>query len=165
MDNLITVRSGLDRHQAALFKSNLEGHGIAAFLENENIGSLNFVVHTDLLVRAGDRVAAEALLSKVDAIPASRFPTRLDADGEERACQHCGSMRIHHYVGTVKTWMPGVKIQATPGDGWFHCLECESYYREKPLGFASLPIALLWSVTLGAIVLGLYFFIQWLRFL
>lgn len=165
MDNLVVVRTGLDRHQAALFKSNLEGHGIAAFLENEHIGSLNYVVHTDLLVRSVDKGAAEALLSKVDTIPVSKFPTRLDADGEERACQHCGSMRVHPYVGAVATWVPGFKIQAAPGEGWFHCLECDSYYREQPLGFASLPVALLWSVTLGAVVFGLYFLIQWLRFL
>lgn len=165
MNSLTIVRSSLDRHQANLFKSNLEGHGIPAFLENENIGSLNYVVQIDLLVRQRDKAAAEALLSKVDTIPLSKFPTRLDADGEERACAHCGSMRVHAYIGEVPTWAPGVKLQATPEAGYFHCLECDSYYREKRLGFASFPIALMWSLTLGAFVLGLYFLIQWLRFL
>ena len=165
MDSLIVVRRGLDRHQATLFKSNLEGHGITAFLENEHIGSLNYVVHTDLLVRAADKTAAEALLSKVDAIPVARFPSRMDPDGEEYACHQCGSMRVHPFIGAVPTWVPGVKVQATPDGGWFHCLECDSYYREKGLGFASFPIAMMWSLTLGAIVLGLYFLIQWLRFL
>lgn len=165
MNSLVVVRSRLDRHQANLFKSNLEGHGIPAFLENENIGSLNYVVQTDLLVRLRDKEAADALLSKVDTIPLSRFPKRLDADGEERACEHCGSMRVHAFVGEVPTLVPGIKVKATPETGYFHCLECNSYYREKRLGFASFPIAMMWSLTLGAFVLGLYFLIQWLRFL
>lgn len=165
LNKLVPIRTGLDRSQADLLKANLEGHGVPAFLANENIGSLNFVVHTDLLVRAKNWKDAEQLLSKIDAIPASRFSKRFDPDGEEYACQHCGSMRVHPFVGEVPTWLPGLKLKAVPEQTWFHCMECDSYYREKRSSFISFPIAMMWSLTLGAFVLGLYFLIQWLRFL
>lgn len=163
LDKLVIIRSGLDGHQANMFKLNLEGQGIPAFLANDNVGSLNFVSHTDLFVKAKDWRAAEQFLSKVDVLPKRR--RMLDPDGEEHACRHCGSNRVHSFVGEVPTLVPFVRLEASADGGWFHCLECDSYFREGRRQFAGLPIALAWSLFMGGAALGVVLLINWLKYL
>lgn len=163
LDKLVVIRAGLDGHQANLLKLNLEGQGVPAFLANEHVGSMNFVSNTDLFVRAKDWRAAEQALSKIELMPL-RSQT-LDADGEERACPHCGSHRVHTFVGEVPSAIPFLRYKADPGDQWFHCLECGSYHRAVRQRFAGLPIALAWSAFMGAVVLAIIFLINWLKYL
>lgn len=146
-----------------MLKLNLEGQGIPAFLANENTGSLNFVSHTDLFVRAKDWAAAEQALSKIETFP--RPPRKFDADGDEISCSHCGSGRVRSFVGDVPTLVPLVGRKAGPEDGWFHCLECDSYYNTSRSRFASMPIAFAWSAFMGALAFGLIWFINWFSYL
>lgn len=163
LDKLVAIRSGLDGHQANMLKLNLEGQGVPAFLANENVGSLNFVSNTDLFVRAKDWRAAERLLSKIDTLPGPQ--PRLDPDGEEYVCRHCGSNRVHPFSGEVPTLIPFVRLKAAAGDRWFHCLECDSHFREGRQQFAGMPVALAWSAFMGALAFGLILLINWLRYL
>lgn len=165
MDQLVPLRSGLDARQAGLLKTNLEGQGVPAYLASEAAGAAPVKGQADLFVRAKNWQQAETLLSKIEVIPASRFPGRTDADGEELACDHCGSSRVHPYVGKVPTLIPGVYQVATPEDQWVHCLDCDSYSRTRRARFTGAPIALMWGGALGLLFFGLYFLIQWLRFL
>ena len=163
LDKLVVIRSNLDGHQANMLKLNLEGQGVPAFLANENTGSLNFVSNTDLFVRAKDWAAAEQALSKIDIFP--RAPRKFDADGDEISCRHCGSSRIMPFVGDVPTLIPFVGRKAAPNDGWFHCLECNSYYNASRPRFSAMPIALGWSAFMGLLVFGLILLINWLIYL
>lgn len=163
LDKLVVIRSDLNSHQANMLKLNLEGQGVPAFLANENTGSLNFANNTDLFVRAKDWATAEQALSKIETFP--RPPQKFDADGEEISCSHCGSSRVVTFVGDIPTAVPFVGITARPGDGWFHCLECDSYYSTSRSRFSSMPIALGWSVFMGALAFGLIMLINWLIYL
>jgi len=163
LNKLVVIRAGLDGQQANMLKLNLEGQGVSAFLANENTGSLNIHSHTDLFVRAKDWAAAEKLLSKIEAFP--RPPRKFDADGDEIGCSHCGSSRVRPFIGSVPTLVPLVGIKAGPDDGWFHCLECNSYYSVSRNRFSSMPIALGWSAFMGALAFGLVLLINWLIYL
>jgi len=163
LDKLVVIRAGLDSHQANMLKLNLEGQGVPAFLANENTGSLNFHSHTDLFVRAKDWATAEKLLSKIEAFP--RPPRKFDADGDDIGCSHCGSSRVRPFVGNVPTMVPLIGIKAGYDDGWFHCLECNSYYSAKRSRFSSMPIALGWSAFMGALAFGLVLIFNWLIYL
>lgn len=164
-DRLVTIRTGLYQADAALMRSLLEGHGIQVFMNAEHASTMNEGYNTDVMVRASQWKEAEEVLNKVATMPRCAIPVRLDEDGEERACAHCGSTRVHPFEGEVPTFIPGIRIAATRGENWFHCLQCDSHYRDKRSRFAGLPVALAWSATVGLSVLGLYWFIDWLRWL
>ncbi len=159
----MAIRSGLDGQQAQLLKLNLEGQGVPAFLANEHVGSMNFVSNTDLFVKAKDWRVAEQALSKIELMPMSS--PSLDSDGEVRSCPHCGSHRVHAFVGEVPSAIPFVRYRADPEDQWFHCLECGSYHQAIRKRFAGLPIALAWSAFMGTLVLAIIFLINWLKYL
>lgn len=159
LTQLVPLRSGLGFQQAQMLKANLEGAGIPAFLSNEDAGDLKFGGVTDILVRANRWKEAEVQIGKISLMPAP--PQHF----EDAACEHCGSSRIHPFVGAVPTFIPMVKLSAVQEDGWFHCLECDSYWRNERKRFSSLPVAFLWSITLGAVALAAYSLIQWLRWL
>lgn len=163
LNRLIAIRSGLDGHQAQMLKLNLEGQGVPAFLTNDHTGSLNFMTSTDLYVRAKDWRAAEEALSVIELMP--RRPGQLDSDGEEFTCRHCGSHRVHPFVGEVPTVVPFVRLKAEVNGKWFHCLECDSYFNDSRKRFAGMPIALAWSALMGALALGIIFLINWLKYL
>ncbi len=175
LDKLVVIRSGLDGHQANMLKLNLEGQGVPAFLANENTGSLNFLSHTDLFVRAKDWAAAEQALSKIETFPRAQgapgAPGNVGAgDGGTRdvgdiGCSHCGSSRVMPFVGDVPTAIPFVVTKAGPTDGWYHCNECDSYYTASRSRFSSMPIALGWSAFMGALAFGLILLINWLMYL
>lgn len=162
LDKLVAVRSGLDGQQAQLLKLNLEGQGVPAFLANEHVGAMNFVSNTDLYVRARDWRAAEQALAKIELLPRREAPR--DADGEERSCPHCGSHRVHAFVGEVPSALPFIRYKAEADDKWFHCLECGSYHQAVRKRFSGMPIALAWSMTMAAIALGTLAFINWLKY-
>lgn len=163
LDKLVVIRSGLDAHQANMLKLNLEGQGVPAFLANENTGSLNFISHTDLFVRAKDWAVAEQALSKIETFP--RAPGNVGADVGDVGCSHCGSSRVMPFVGNVPTAIPFVVTKAGPMDGWYHCIECDSYYTASRSRFSSMPIALGWSAFMGVLAFGLILLINWLIYL
>lgn len=162
-NKLVAIRSGLDGNQANLLKLNLEGQGVPAFLANEHTGSMNFISSTDLYVRAKDWRAAEQALSNIEMLPRSNI--RTDSDGEYVSCAHCGSHRVHPFVGAVPTILPFVQLKAEASGNWFHCLECDSYYRNERKRFAGLPVALAWSAFMGALALLTIAVINWLKYL
>ena len=163
MERLVVVRAGLDGRQAQMLKANLEGQGVPAFLSREHEGNIQFINNTSLYVKAKDWGVAEQVLSKVELMP-QRAALR-DADGEERSCPHCGSHRLHGFVGEVPTLIPFIKLKADVGDQWFHCLECDSYHQAVRKRFAGLPFALAWAAFMGALALSVIIFINWLKYL
>ncbi|TNE65014.1 MAG: DUF2007 domain-containing protein [Alphaproteobacteria bacterium] len=165
-NRLVVVRSGLDSADAALLRSLLEGNGVQVFVANENVASMNQGMWADLYVRASDRARAEAILGKVATLPRCAIPVRRDEDGEELACVHCGSTRVHPFEGAVPTVVPGVRRQARLKDHWYHCLQCDSYYQEgRRPRFSGLPVALAWGGLLGLATLGVIWLIEYLRYL
>lgn len=160
MEQLVAIRTGLSLQQAHMLKSNLEGRGIPTFLSGDEPGVMRFGGQTSLLVRAKHWKHAEELLSNITLLPSAP-----NAHADDMACTQCGSARIHPFVGEVPTFFPKVNISAEPEDGWFHCLECDSYWRDRMRKFASFPIAFLWSITLGLVMLAVYSLIQWLKWL
>lgn len=169
-DKLVTIRTGLASTDAQLLCTLLEGEGIQVFTNAEHAsaleqGPLGGAITADLMVRAADWKQAEQTLAKVATMPRCAFPVRLDEDGEERSCRHCGSIRVHPYEGEVPTFIPGIRIAARPEDTWFHCLQCDSYYRDRRSRFAGLPFAALWSAAVGVFVICLYWLIDWLMWL
>lgn len=164
-NRLIPLRTGLETADAQLLKSVLNANGVEVFLNGENMSSLNFVVRTDIMVRAIDKVRADAVIDKIATMPRCQIPRHTDEDGEERACAHCGSTRVHPYVGEVPTIIPGIRLAAEQGAGWFHCLQCDSHYRDKRSQFSGMPFAMMWSAALGGFGFGLYWFIDWIKWL
>lgn len=164
-NRLVPVRTGLNQADAQLLKSLLDANGVQVFLTHENMGSLNYGVRADLMVRAIDKVRADAVLAKVATLPRGAFPARLDEDGEELACRHCGSERVHPYVGAVPSGIPGIKLSASQADNWYHCLQCDSYFRNQRSRLAGIPIALMWGGTLAALTLFVIWLIEFLRWL
>ncbi len=164
-NRLIPLRTGLDAGDAQMLKSLLNANGIEVFLNGENMASQNFSVRTDVMVRGVDKTRADAVIEKIATMPRCQIPRHLDDDGEERACSHCGSTRVHPFVGEVPTSVPGIRLAAVEGGGWFHCLQCDSYYRDRRSRFSGLPIALMWSIFLGGFGFALYWFIDWLKWL
>lgn len=164
-DRLVPIRTGLGQADAQLLRSLLEGNGIKVFMNGEHMGALNYGARADIMVRASEWKEAEQVLQKVATMPRCAIPVRLDEDGEERACAHCGSTRVHGFDGEVPTFIPGIRLAAKKEEGWFHCLQCDSYYRDRHSRFSGLPFALLWSACVGAFVICLYWFIDWLKYL
>jgi len=164
-NRLVPLRREMEPADAQLMRSLLTANGIEVFLNGENMGSLNYVVRTDIMIRAIDKVRAESVLKKVSAIPRRQLPSHFDGDGEERACAQCGSTQIHPYVGEVPTIIPGIRLSAGAGEGWYHCLQCDSHYRDQPTRFSGMPIALMWGGFLGASGFALYWIIDWLKWL
>jgi Putative prokaryotic signal transducing protein len=163
-NRLISLRSGLDPADAQMLKSVLNANGVEVFLNGENMGSLNFAVRTDIMVRQIDKSRADAVIHKIATMPRCQIP-RIDEDGEERACAQCGSTRVHAFVGEVPTFIPGIRLAAVEGGGWFHCLQCGSHYRDQLSRFSGLPVALMWSASLGGFGFGLYWLIDWIKWL
>jgi len=164
-NRLIPLRTGLDTGDAQLLKSVLNANGVEVFLNGENMSSLNYVVRTDIMIRAIDKVRADAVIEKIATMPRCQIPRHIDEDGEERSCSQCGSTRVHPFAGEVPTFFPGIRVEARKEDGWFHCLQCDSHYKDKRSQFAGMPFALMWSVLLGSFGFALYWFIDWLRWL
>lgn len=164
-DRLVTIRSGLEAADAQLLRSLLEGNGVTVFMNGEHMGALNYAVRAEIMVRASEWKKAEEVLQKVATMPRCAIPTQLDEDGEERACAQCGSTRVHSFEGEVPTFIPGVRIAAAKADGWFHCLQCDSHYRDRRSRFSGLPFAMLWSGVVGLFVICLYWIIDWLKWL
>ena len=169
LNKLVVIRSGLTGQQANMLKVNLEGHGVPAFLANENMSGLLSVSNADLYVRARDWRAAEQLLGNIETLP-QRYTTVPDAGpdlefADEPACRHCGSTRVHPHTGDVPTWIPFMRQQALPVDRWMHCMECDSYYRGRRPRFAGLPIALGWSLFMGVLALTVVMLLNWLKYL
>lgn len=161
LDSLVTLRSALMRDKAHILKTTLESYGIPAFLASENMGSLMYGVATDLLVRRGDLPRAQSLLENVSAL---NLPDRND-DEDGVHCPSCGSSRVVVHTGTVPSILPGITWRAPAEDGWMHCFECKSYWREGGRRFSSLPLALLWGLSLGGLSLVLISIIEWLRWI
>lgn len=164
-NRLIPLRTGLDAGDAQMLKSVLNANGVEVFLNGANMASLNYAVRTDIMVRAIDKVCADAVIEKISTMPRCQIPRHMDEDGEERACAQCGSTHVRPFIGEVPTVIPGIRLAAEPGTDWFHCMQCDSHYRDRRSSFAGLPIALMWSVFLGSFGFGLYWFIDWLRWL
>lgn len=164
-NRLVPVRTGLMQADAQLLKSLLDANGVQVFLTHENMGSLNYGVRADIMVRAIDKVRADAALANVATLPHGAFPARLDEDGEELACQHCGSERVHPFEGQVPSGVPGLRWAAAKDDQWYHCLQCDSYFRNRRSRLAGLPIALIWGGTLAALTLFVIWLIEFLRWL
>ena len=159
-NRLIVIRSHLNAAEGRLMRTLLDARGIHAFLAGENVAGVNQGMFANLMVRAGDRAAAEAILSNVTALPAT---VRHDPDGEELACQRCGSQRVHPYVGVLPTSVPFLRARAEPEDACYHCLECGSYYSEKRPRFTSLSLALVWGGILALATLGALYIINLLQ--
>jgi len=164
-NRLVPLRRGLTTADAQLMRSLLTANGLQVFVNSENMGALNYAVGTDVMVRAVDKGRAEDVLKKVAAIPRCQLPTHFDEDGEERACAHCGSTHVHAFVGEVPTFIPGVRLAASAGEGWYHCLQCDSHYREQKSRFSGMPVALMWGGFLGGAGFALYWVIDWLKWL
>ncbi|MEX0299812.1 MAG: DUF2007 domain-containing protein [Kordiimonas sp.] len=164
-DRLVTLRGGLDPSDAQLLRSLLEGNGVKVFMNGEYMSSVHPAVRADIMVRASDWKEAEQVIQKVATMPRCAIPTRLDEDGEERACEQCGSTRVHRFEGEVPTFIPGIRLAAQKQDDWFHCLQCDSYYKDKRSRFSGLPFALMWSACVGLFVICLYWLIDWLKYL
>jgi len=164
-DRLVTLRSGFYADDAQLTKSLLEGNGVQVFMVGEGVSSMNEGYHAAIMVRASQWKQAEEILNKVALMPRSAVAARLDEDGEEHACSQCGSTRVHAFVGEVPTVIPGVRLSAMQGEGWFHCLQCNSHYKDKRSRFAGLPFGILWGGVVGLFFLCLYWFLEWLRWL
>ena len=159
-NRLIVIRSHLNAADGRLMRTLLDARGIHAFLAGENVAGMNEGMFANLMVRAGDREAAEAILSNVTAMPAT---VRHDPDGEEMACQRCGSQRVHPYVGPLPSSLPFMRPRAEPGDACYHCLECGSYYSEKRPRFTSFSLALAWGGILALATLGALYIINFLQ--
>ncbi len=164
-DRLVTLRGGLDPSDAQLLRSLLEGNGIKVFMNGEHMSAVHPAVRADIMVRASEWKEAEQVIQKVATMPRCAIPTRLDEDGEERACAQCGSTRVHRFEGEVPTFIPGIRLAAQKQDDWFHCLQCDSYYKDKRSRFSGLPFALIWSAFVGLFVICLYWLIDWLKYL
>lgn len=164
-NRLVPVRTGLEPADAQLLKSVLTANGVEVFMNGENMGALNYAVRADIMVRAIDKVRAESVIQKIATMPRCQLPRHFDEDGEEHACSHCGSSRVHPFVGEVPTFIPGIRLAAEQNGGWFHCLQCDSHFRDRRSRFSGLPIAFMWSAALGAFGIGLYWFIDWLKWL
>ncbi|MBL4639272.1 MAG: DUF2007 domain-containing protein [Kordiimonadaceae bacterium] len=161
-DRLVPIRTALDQAEAQLLRSLLEGHGVKVFMNGEHMGSLNYAVRADLMVMASQWKIAEGILNKIATLPSRSI---VDEYGDERSCSQCGSTRVHAFVGEVPTFIPGVRVAANPEDKWFHCLQCDTHYRDAFSRYAGLQIAFVWGGTLGAFFLGLYWLIDWLKWL
>jgi hypothetical protein len=164
-DRLVPLRSGLNPSDAHLIKSILTANGIEVFLHGEHASTLQPGVFTDVMIRAVDKVRADSVLDKVSTMPSCKIPRYTDADGEEQACEHCGSTFVAPYVGNVASSIPGVKIAAGVGDGWFHCRQCDSHYCSKRSRYSGMPLGIAWAGTVGGFVFALYWFIDWLKWL
>jgi DNA-directed RNA polymerase subunit RPC12/RpoP len=164
-NRLVPVRTGLDQADAQLLRSLLDANGVQVFVSHENMGSLGYGVRADIMVRAIDKVRADAVLAKVATLPRSAIPVRLDEGGEEIACRHCGSERVHPYEGAVPTLIPGLRLAARRDERWYHCLQCDSYFRDRRSKFAGIPIALMWGATLAVLTLFVIWLIEFLRWL
>lgn len=164
-NRLIAIRTGLDASDAQLLKSLLDANGVEVYLSNENMGSLGYGVRTDIMVRAIDKVRADAVLTKIATMPRCAIPTRLDEDGEEIACRHCGSERVHPFEGEVPTIIPGIRLKADKAEGWYHCLQCDSYFKNSLSRLASIPVAMMWGGALAGLTLFIIWLIEFLRWL
>ncbi|MBL4788930.1 MAG: hypothetical protein JKY60_07735 [Kordiimonadaceae bacterium] len=164
-NKLVPLRKGLETSDAQLLRSLLNANDIEVFLNSENMSGLHCVVQTDVMIRVIDKVRADSVLKKVATLPRCALPRHFDEDGEERACTQCGSTQVHPFVGEVQTFIPGIRLAARKGDSWFHCLQCDTHYQDKHSRFAGMPIALMWSASLGGFVFALYWFFDWLRWL
>lgn len=164
-DRLVTIRRGLEQADAALLRSLLEGAGVTVFMNGEHMGALHPGIRAEIMVRASEWKLAEETLQKVATMPRCAIPTRLDVDGEERACAQCGSTRVHPFEGEVPTFIPGIRIATNKEDEWFHCLQCDSYYKDRRSRFSGLPFAMMWSAIVGVFVISLYWLIDWLKYL
>jgi len=164
-NRLVPLRTGLDAGDAQMLKSVLNANGVEVFLNGENMASLNYAVRTDIMIRAIDQVRADAVIEKIATMPRCQLPQHVDDDGEERSCAQCGSTRVHPFVGEVPSMIPGIRYAAESDGEWYHCLQCDSHYRDRRSSFSGLPIALMWSAFLGSLGFGLYWFINWLRWL
>ena len=159
-NRLVVIRSHLNGAEGRLMRTLLDARGIHAFLAGENVAGMNEGMFANLMVRAGDRQAAEEILGNVTALPAQ---VRHDPDGEELACQRCGSQRVHPYVGPLPSSIPFVRRRAEVGDACFHCLECGSYYSEKRPRFTSFTLALTWGGILALATLGALYIINFFQ--
>lgn len=102
-----------------------------------------------------------------DTIVPLKVPARplYDTDGDLLDCSVCGSERVRAHVGSVPTLFPGIQLKAEAGDGWYHCMQCGTYFNTRRARFSSWPIALLGSLAAGVVVLAAYWLIDWLRWL
>lgn len=165
IDQLVMLRPGLDPHDADLIKSVLDGEGIHAFVMESGVRVSGYQAIVDVMVKASDNAEATKILEKISLMPRCAIPVRRDEDGEEYACKQCGSVRVHPFEGEVPTFFPGIKIAAKKADNWFHCMQCDSHYREVRSHLSGMPIALAWGAALGGFSIGLYMVIDWLRWL
>ncbi|NVJ98687.1 MAG: hypothetical protein HWE25_11075 [Alphaproteobacteria bacterium] len=164
-NRLIVLRTGLNQPDGMLLRSVLEAQDIYAFLANENVAGMNEGLYANLMVYAHDLERANAALQKVATMPRCAIPVRRDEDGEEIACRHCGSERVHPFEGVVPTIIPGVKITTRKGEAWYHCLQCDSYFKNSLSRLASIPVALMWGGALAGLTLFVIWVIEFLRWL
>ena len=164
-NRLVVLRSGLNQPDGALLRSLLEAKGVPSFLANEQVAGIHPGFSANLMVRYGDLGRARQVLDNVATLPACAFPVRHDPDGEELACARCGSSRVHPFQGTLPSSLPFFKVTAKPGEGWFHCLQCDSYYNDRRPRFSSLSLALIWGGTLAFATLIVIWLINCIRWL
>lgn len=162
---LVVLRSNLNQPDGALLRSVLEAQDIPVFLAGEHVAGMNEGLYANLMVHAKDWKRAEEVLSKVATMPRCAIPIRRDEDGEPIACRHCGSERVHAFEGEVPTIVPGVKVHASKNDDWYHCLQCDSYFRNSLSRFSSIPVGLMWAGALALLTLGIVWLIEFLRWL
>jgi len=162
---LIPIRTNMTHADAQVLKSVLQSCGIDVFLNADHMSGTGYGVQTDVLVYSSDLQTAEEALRNIVALPHSYVSQRLDADGEVHECKQCGSTRVHPFEGEVPTLVPGIRIAAEANGGWFHCMQCDSYYRNQRSRFEAFPFAMVWSFLTGLFVLLLYWLIDWLKWL
>lgn len=162
---LVPIRTNMASADAQVLKSVLQSCGIDVFLNADHMSGMGYGVQTDVLVHAGELQAAEEALKNIVALPHNHMSQQLDADGDYHECKQCGSTRVQPYQGEVPTLIPGIRIAAEANGGWFHCMQCDSYYRNQRSRFEAFPFAMVWSVLAGLFVLTLYWLIDWLKWL
>lgn len=165
LDQLITLRSGLDPAPAQLLKSTLESHGVPAYVVHDNMAALQPGVRAELLVREGDKERAESLLRDVHTLPQRPKLTSNTGVILDLACSQCGSSQVEPYSGEVPTFIPGVRMEARSEDGWYHCRTCGSYTRDKPTRYQSLPMGFIWALFMAGLTLAVIWLINTLRWL
>lgn len=161
LDKLVAIRTRLDPAAAQSLKSALESHGVPAYVANDHMASLQPGIGADLLVRTGDESRAKSLLKDVHTLP--RQPAAAQTVVYDFACTQCGSSYIDPYIGEVPTWLPGLRLEAEAGGGWFKCRSCGSVSRDRPARFQSLPTGLIFGIFMAGLTLSIIWLINWLR--
>ena len=161
-DELVEVRTGLSTHDAYLLKNYLQSQEIQAFVQDDDMASMQYAVQARILVKSHDLVKAQSVLENVVTMNAG---TTFDAQAYDVFCPKCGSYQVHPHIGAVPSPVPGITVEAKAEDRYYHCLQCDNYFPEKRSRYTSLPFGCMWGICLSLGVIALIWFIEWLRYL